>query len=78
MHDAHGGPKSADRARRLRSMSDLRHRIDIINGLFFGDFSRIFGLEIRKLDFSWKLSKSRGIGIAPATTIAHEPQAEGQ
>ena len=34
VHDAHGGPKSAGRARRLRSMSDLRHRIDIINGLF--------------------------------------------
>ena len=32
VHDAHGGPKSADRARRLGSMSDLRHRIDIING----------------------------------------------
>ena len=34
VHDAHGGPKSADRARLLRSMSDVRHTIDIINGYF--------------------------------------------
>ena len=41
VHDAHGGPKSADRARRLRSMSDLRHRIDRINGLFMVIFPGI-------------------------------------
>ena len=34
VHDAHGGPKSADRARRLGSMSDLRHTIGIFNGYF--------------------------------------------
>ena len=45
VHDAHGGPKSADRARRLRSMSDLHHRIDIINGYFIVIFPGFFVLK---------------------------------
>ena len=45
VHDAHGGPKSADRARRLRSMSDLRHRIDIINGYFMVIFPGFLDLK---------------------------------
>ena len=45
VHDAHGGPKSADQARRLRSMSDLRHRIDIINGYFIVIFPGLLVLK---------------------------------